>query len=266
MWFWSVAKSLPKKKTYGRQTMSHNPDLVEVMIPLLRRWGRERSGWASWKRWLFAKLWKVVALEQAEMGQIETGQSGWAAKTWNLLCLSQILRSSDPSTIEASNFQTDKKTRFIIHGFRDKGDESWLVAMCKVGPGSNPVACATGICPSFPWMPPPPFMQSQWTWKQETLTYWGFTMQLKCLFTKIKSPFHISGPHQQPEAMAFAMWAITSTLSFLIRSHLNVVRFVSVRLLCIPMDEGLCSFCSSLSHFPKSQRYVLWPFIWDARS
>ncbi|KAM9702216.1 LOW QUALITY PROTEIN: inactive pancreatic lipase-related protein 1-like [Dama dama] len=43
----------------------------------------------------------------------------------------QILHSSDPSTIEASNFQTDKKTRFIIHGFRDKGDESWLVAMCK---------------------------------------------------------------------------------------------------------------------------------------
>ncbi|CAN0554321.1 unnamed protein product [Rangifer tarandus platyrhynchus] len=43
----------------------------------------------------------------------------------------QILHSSDPSTIEASNFQTDKKTWFIIHGFRDKGDESWLVAMCK---------------------------------------------------------------------------------------------------------------------------------------
>ena len=36
--------------------MSHNPDLVEVMIPVLRKWGRERSGWASWKRWLFAKL------------------------------------------------------------------------------------------------------------------------------------------------------------------------------------------------------------------
>ncbi|KAB0383206.1 hypothetical protein FD755_005123, partial [Muntiacus reevesi] len=43
----------------------------------------------------------------------------------------QILHSSDPSTIEASNFQTDKKTQFIIHGFRNKGDESWLVAMCK---------------------------------------------------------------------------------------------------------------------------------------
>uniref|UniRef100_A0A8C6DXA4 Triacylglycerol lipase n=1 Tax=Moschus moschiferus TaxID=68415 RepID=A0A8C6DXA4_MOSMO len=43
----------------------------------------------------------------------------------------QILLSSDPSTTEASNFQTDKKTRFTIHGFTDKGDESWLVDMCK---------------------------------------------------------------------------------------------------------------------------------------
>uniref|UniRef100_A0A8I3WJX0 Triacylglycerol lipase n=1 Tax=Callithrix jacchus TaxID=9483 RepID=A0A8I3WJX0_CALJA len=43
----------------------------------------------------------------------------------------QILLPSDPSTIEASNFQTSRKTRFIIHGFIDKGDESWLTDMCK---------------------------------------------------------------------------------------------------------------------------------------
>uniref|UniRef100_A0A8C6E7N0 Triacylglycerol lipase n=1 Tax=Moschus moschiferus TaxID=68415 RepID=A0A8C6E7N0_MOSMO len=55
----------------------------------------------------------------------------------------QILLSSDPSTTEASNFQTDKKTRFTIHGFTDKGDESWLVDMCKVGPSSNPCALST---------------------------------------------------------------------------------------------------------------------------
>ena len=81
---------------------------------------------------------------------IGTGRNGadrdrpkWlGCKTWNLLCLSQILHSSDPSTIEASNFQTDKKNWFIIHGFRDKGDESWLVAMCKAGPSSNPC----GLC------------------------------------------------------------------------------------------------------------------------
>ena len=59
-------------------------------------------------------------------------------KHGTLLCLSQILLASDPSTIEVSNFQIAKKTRFIIHGFIDKGDESWLVDKCKVGPGSNP--------------------------------------------------------------------------------------------------------------------------------
>ncbi|KAK2503251.1 hypothetical protein MC885_010234 [Smutsia gigantea] len=43
----------------------------------------------------------------------------------------QILLPTDPSTIEASNFQTDKKTRFIIHGFIDKGNENWLLEMCQ---------------------------------------------------------------------------------------------------------------------------------------
>lgn len=56
------------------------------------------------------------------------------------LRLSQTLLTSDPSTIEASNFQTDRKTRFIIHGFIDKGDESWVLKMCKVGPAPGPVA------------------------------------------------------------------------------------------------------------------------------
>uniref|UniRef100_G3QFJ5 Triacylglycerol lipase n=1 Tax=Gorilla gorilla gorilla TaxID=9595 RepID=G3QFJ5_GORGO len=51
----------------------------------------------------------------------------------------QILLLSDPSTIEASNFQTDRKTRFIIHGFIDKGDESWVTDMCKQ-PGASPRA------------------------------------------------------------------------------------------------------------------------------
>ncbi|XP_028936154.1 inactive pancreatic lipase-related protein 1 [Ornithorhynchus anatinus] len=43
----------------------------------------------------------------------------------------QILTPSDPSTIEASNFQTDRKTRFIIHGYLDSGEENWLSNMCK---------------------------------------------------------------------------------------------------------------------------------------
>uniref|UniRef100_A0A8C9A1X9 Triacylglycerol lipase n=1 Tax=Prolemur simus TaxID=1328070 RepID=A0A8C9A1X9_PROSS len=43
----------------------------------------------------------------------------------------QTLLLSDPSTTEASNFQTNRKTRFIIHGFIDKGDESWVTDMCQ---------------------------------------------------------------------------------------------------------------------------------------
>ncbi|XP_035294088.1 inactive pancreatic lipase-related protein 1, partial [Cricetulus griseus] len=43
----------------------------------------------------------------------------------------QLLQPSDPSTIEASNFQVARKTRFIIHGFIDKGEESWVLDMCK---------------------------------------------------------------------------------------------------------------------------------------
>ncbi|XP_043841821.1 pancreatic lipase-related protein 2-like [Dromiciops gliroides] len=43
----------------------------------------------------------------------------------------QIILSDDPSTIKGSNFKTDRKTRFIIHGFTDKGEGSWLSDMCK---------------------------------------------------------------------------------------------------------------------------------------
>uniref|UniRef100_A0A8I3Q8D7 Triacylglycerol lipase n=1 Tax=Canis lupus familiaris TaxID=9615 RepID=A0A8I3Q8D7_CANLF len=50
----------------------------------------------------------------------------------------QTLLPSDPSTIEASNFQTDKKTRFIIHGFIDKGEENWLLDMCKANYSYSP--------------------------------------------------------------------------------------------------------------------------------
>ncbi|KAM4702576.1 pancreatic triacylglycerol lipase-like [Rhinophrynus dorsalis] len=43
----------------------------------------------------------------------------------------QELSARNPSTISASNFRTSRKTRFIIHGFIDKGEESWLIDMCK---------------------------------------------------------------------------------------------------------------------------------------
>lgn len=45
----------------------------------------------------------------------------------------QRISATDLATIEASNFRLDRKTRFIIHGFIDKGEESWLTDMCKVG-------------------------------------------------------------------------------------------------------------------------------------
>ncbi|MBV95182.1 Pancreatic lipase-related protein 2, partial [Eschrichtius robustus] len=38
---------------------------------------------------------------------------------------------TDLATIEASNFQLDRKTRFIIHGFLDQGEENWIIDLCK---------------------------------------------------------------------------------------------------------------------------------------
>ncbi|XP_027786114.2 pancreatic triacylglycerol lipase-like isoform X2 [Marmota flaviventris] len=38
---------------------------------------------------------------------------------------------ADSSSIRSSNFKTNRKTRFIIHGFTDKGEENWLANMCK---------------------------------------------------------------------------------------------------------------------------------------
>uniref|UniRef100_A0A7N5P802 Triacylglycerol lipase n=1 Tax=Ailuropoda melanoleuca TaxID=9646 RepID=A0A7N5P802_AILME len=41
------------------------------------------------------------------------------------------LITSDASNIRNSNFRTNRKTRIIIHGFIDKGEENWLSDMCK---------------------------------------------------------------------------------------------------------------------------------------
>ncbi|KAM4636850.1 pancreatic triacylglycerol lipase-like isoform 1-T2 [Discoglossus pictus] len=43
----------------------------------------------------------------------------------------QDINAINPSTISASNFKTSRKTRFIIHGYIDKGEENWLTDMCK---------------------------------------------------------------------------------------------------------------------------------------
>ncbi|XP_058400367.1 pancreatic triacylglycerol lipase-like [Diceros bicornis minor] len=39
--------------------------------------------------------------------------------------------TADASTIKSSNFKTSRKTRFIIHGFRDSGEESWPSDICQ---------------------------------------------------------------------------------------------------------------------------------------
>ncbi|XP_028368839.1 pancreatic lipase-related protein 2 [Phyllostomus discolor] len=43
----------------------------------------------------------------------------------------QLISSTDLDTVKSSNFRLDRKTRFIIHGFIDKGDEGWLLDMCE---------------------------------------------------------------------------------------------------------------------------------------
>ncbi|XP_069844001.1 pancreatic lipase-related protein 2-like isoform X2 [Dipodomys merriami] len=43
----------------------------------------------------------------------------------------ELITSTDPTTIEASKFQFNRMTRFIIHGFLDKGGKKWLSDMCK---------------------------------------------------------------------------------------------------------------------------------------
>ncbi|CAO2585946.1 Pancreatic triacylglycerol lipase, partial [Lemmus lemmus] len=39
--------------------------------------------------------------------------------------------TADVDTIRSSNFKTDRKTRFIVHGFIDQGEENWLYDICK---------------------------------------------------------------------------------------------------------------------------------------
>ncbi|XP_053548960.1 inactive pancreatic lipase-related protein 1-like [Bombina bombina] len=43
----------------------------------------------------------------------------------------QELQAVNISSISASNFKTNRKSRFIIHGFYDTGEQNWLKNMCK---------------------------------------------------------------------------------------------------------------------------------------
>lgn len=121
------------------------------MIPDVGRWDRERGV-------------RVGFTEEVAFVQSFEGSWHWDRQRWRrekqarvaelqkrvpFLHLSQILLPTDPSTIEASNFQMDKKTHFIIHGFIDKGDDNWLLEMCQVGPAAVTVACSVDHCHSW---------------------------------------------------------------------------------------------------------------------
>ncbi|KAM8806085.1 inactive pancreatic lipase-related protein 1-like [Eudromia elegans] len=43
----------------------------------------------------------------------------------------QDISATNPTTIKQSNFDASKITRFIVHGFNDKGEQTWLSDMCK---------------------------------------------------------------------------------------------------------------------------------------
>ncbi|XP_073451925.1 pancreatic lipase-related protein 2-like isoform X2 [Aquarana catesbeiana] len=43
----------------------------------------------------------------------------------------QEISAIQHNTIEESNFKTFRKTRFIIHGFLDNGENSWMIQMCQ---------------------------------------------------------------------------------------------------------------------------------------
>uniref|UniRef100_A0A4W4EC19 Triacylglycerol lipase n=1 Tax=Electrophorus electricus TaxID=8005 RepID=A0A4W4EC19_ELEEL len=43
---------------------------------------------------------------------------------------------TDKDVIAASQYKPTRKTRFIIHGFIDKGDENWLLDMCLTPAGT----------------------------------------------------------------------------------------------------------------------------------
>lgn len=46
--------------------------------------------------------------------------------------LTQKISATNPSTIKASNFQTHRKTRFLIHGYLVGMDLLWISNMCRV--------------------------------------------------------------------------------------------------------------------------------------
>ncbi|XP_058234675.1 pancreatic triacylglycerol lipase-like [Hemibagrus wyckioides] len=49
--------------------------------------------------------------------------------------------STNADVIARSTYQPTRKTRFITHGFIDKGDENWLIDMCKLMLSTEDINC-----------------------------------------------------------------------------------------------------------------------------
>ncbi|XP_048190901.1 pancreatic lipase-related protein 2-like isoform X2 [Perognathus longimembris pacificus] len=43
----------------------------------------------------------------------------------------ELITGTDLTTIKTSHFRLDRKTRFIVHGYLDRGGKKWLLDMCK---------------------------------------------------------------------------------------------------------------------------------------
>lgn len=163
---------------------------------------------------------------------------GQLGKTPKPFLLSQLLQPSVPSTIEASNFQVSRKTRFIIHGFIDKGEENWVLDMCKVGDRSKP---------------PRPTELARGTQPQHMrLTTRDLCGDSKASLNQPQFPFllltHICSPKQ-----GFALGTHPSPLSsFLFRPGSGPPALSFSRRVCISPNEGLWSFvCPNLPTFLK---------------
>lgn len=61
---------------------------------------------------------------------MEQSHPCWVVCFWVLL--TQKISPTNPSTIRASNFQTHRKTRFLIHGYLVGMDLLWIANMCRV--------------------------------------------------------------------------------------------------------------------------------------
>ncbi|XP_068114642.1 pancreatic lipase-related protein 2-like isoform X2 [Hyperolius riggenbachi] len=69
----------------------------------------------------------------------------------------QVVRASNVSTVDATNFNSSRKTIFIIHGFLEMGDKKWLVDMCKALLQVSDVNC---FCVDWKGGSMPPYSQA----------------------------------------------------------------------------------------------------------